>query len=258
MPSISFSKFLILSIFLNIVSFLDKLESLSSILKVDLIKKYFEIIYEDSRSISSLINSLNSKDRVNGSSQSSEIENLQKIKEKTTRSVLKSKCEKLILYFKSIELKDKDLRKDRLIRALNTGANFNLEDLNDNYYDDIDYRILMNYSLTLDDPKEKLRICKFIESRNLDDENLLAVLYQNISTFYFTLADDTKALFYIDKALCINTKNPPSPIMVYTKAMILEAIGQPFRECLNKALDLARESDPSLYKLLIDKLQYFS
>ncbi|MDD6918089.1 helix-turn-helix transcriptional regulator, partial [Anaerococcus sp.] len=42
---------------------LDNLDKLSSVLSVDLIEKYFEIMYEDSSSIENIISSLNSKDR---------------------------------------------------------------------------------------------------------------------------------------------------------------------------------------------------
>lgn len=44
---------------------LDNLDRLSSVLSVDLIEKYFEIMYEDSSSIENIISSLNSKDRYN-------------------------------------------------------------------------------------------------------------------------------------------------------------------------------------------------
>ena len=85
---------------------LDKLEILSSVLNVDLIEKFFNILFEDSNNIDQIVNSLNNKDRFHGSSQSKEIHALEDIKNRTDRKIIKNKAQKLILYFKSIEVKD--------------------------------------------------------------------------------------------------------------------------------------------------------
>ncbi|WP_240308891.1 helix-turn-helix domain-containing protein [Anaerococcus marasmi] len=233
---------------------LDNLDRLSSVLSVDLIEKYFEIMYEDSSSIENIISSLNSKDRYEGKDQSPEINELIKIKERTSRDVVKVKAYKLIMFFRSMEIKDNPaLRKNLIIKALNAGGKFNFNNLNNNYYDNIDYRILMNYATCLDDIQERLRICKFIEDSEVLDENARAILYHNISNIYYILEDNKKALEYINMALANNSKNPKSAVMLYTKAIILMDDKLPYEDYIKEALDISKRTDPDTYYFILHK-----
>lgn len=233
---------------------LEKLDILSSILGVDLIEKYFEIIYDDCNSIEDIISSLNKKDRYNGVRQSREISELEKIKETTKRKVVKLKVDKLILFFKSIEINDNtSLRKDLIIKALNIGGYFDFLNLNNNYYDDIDYRILMNHALCLDSYDEKLRIYKFIEDSRCVDNNVRAILYHNISNLYYILENNNLALDYIDKAIALNSNNPKSAIMLYTKAIILMELDLPYESYIKEALNISKNSDIDSYNFILQK-----
>lgn len=235
---------------------LDNLDRLSSILSVDLIEKYFEIIYEDSSSIENIISSLNSKDRYEGKDQSREINELIRIKERTSRDVVKIKASKLIMFFRSMEIKNNPaLRKNLIIEALNAGGKFDFNDLNNNYYDNIDYRILMNYAMCLDDQQERLRICKFIEDSEVLDENSRAILYHNVSNIYYVLEDNKKALEYINMALAYNSKNPKSAVMLYTKAIILMDDKLPYEDYIKEALDISKKTDPDTYNFILHKFK---
>lgn len=235
---------------------LDNLDRLSSILSVDLIEKYFEIIYEDSSSIENIISSLNSKDRYEGKDQSREINELIRIKERTSRDVVKIKARKLIMFFRSMEIKNNPaLRKNLIIEALNAGGKFDFNDLNNNYYDNIDYRILMNYAMCLDDQQERLRICKFIADSEVLDENSRAILYHNISNIYYVLEDNKKALEYINMALAYNSKNPKSAVMLYTKAIILMDDKLPYEDYIKEALDISKKTDPDTYNFILHKFK---
>lgn len=233
---------------------LEKLDILSSILGVDLIEKYFEIIYDDCNSIEDIISSLNKKDRYNGVRQSREISELEKIKETTKRKVVKLKVDKLILFFKSIEINDNtSLRKDLIIKALNIGGYFDFLNLNNNYYDDIDYRILMNYALCIDSYDEKFRIYKFIENSECVDTNIRAILYHNISNLFYILENNKLALDYIDKAIALNSNNPKSAIMLYTKAIILMELDLPYESYIKEALNISKNSDIDSYNFILQK-----
>lgn len=233
---------------------LEKLDILSPILGVDLIEKYFEIIYDDCNNIEDILSSLNKKDRYNGVRQSHEISELEKIRETTRRKVVKLKVDKLILFFKSIEINDNtSLRKDLIIKALNIGGNFDFINLNNNYYDDIDYRILMNYALCLDSYDEKLRIYKFIENSECVDTNIRAILYHNISNLFYILENNKLALDYIDKAIALNSNNPKSDIMLYTKAIILMELDLPYESYIKEALNISKNSDIDSYNFIIQK-----
>lgn len=235
---------------------LDNLDRLSSILSVDLIEKYFEIMYEDSSIIENIISSLNSKDRYEGKDQSREINELIKIKERTSRDVVKVKASKLIMFFRSMEIKDNPaLRKNLIIEALNAGGKFDFNDLNNNYYDNIDYRILMNYAVCLDDFQERLRICRFIEDSEVLDENARAILYHNISNIYYVLEDNKRALEYINMALANNSKNPKSAVMLYTKAIILMDDKLPYEDYIKEALDISKRTDPDTYNFILHKFK---
>lgn len=235
---------------------LDNLDRLSSILSVDLIEKYFEIMYEGSSSIENIISSLNSKDRYEGKDQSLEINELIRIKERTSRDVVKIKASKLIMFFRSMEVKGNPaLRKNLIIKALNAGGKFDFNDLNNNYYDNIDYRILMNYATCLDDIQERLIICKFIEDSEVLDKNIRAVLYHNISNIYYILEDNKKALEYINMALAYNSNNPKSAVMLYTKAIILMDDKLPYEDYIKEALDISQKTDPDTYNFILHKFK---
>ena len=213
-------------------------------------------MYEDSSNIENIISSLNSKDRYEGKDQSLEINELIRIKERTSRDVVKIKALKLILFFRSMEVKGNPaLRKNLIIKALNAGGKFDFNDLNNNYYDNIDYRILMNYATCLDDQQEKLRICKFIEESDVLDNNVRAVLYHNISNIYYILEDNQKALEYINMALAYNSDNPKSAVMLYTKAIILMDDKLPYEDYIKEALDISKKTDPDTYNFILHKFK---
>lgn len=234
---------------------LDKLESLSIVLNVDLIKKYFEIFFEDSNSIDQIINSLNNKDRIEGSSNFEEINKLVEIKNKTNRKFIKLKAEKLILFFYSIKENKNVLKRQNLIvKALNINQNFDFENLEINSYEIIDYRILINYALTLNDNTEKLKIFKFIESSDLQDENTITILYHNIANLYYILDYNKTALEYINKAIENNKNSPISPVMLYTKALILSELSLPNQYYIDKSLEISKKTDTNLYNLILNKI----
>lgn len=234
---------------------LDKLESLSIVLNVDLIKKYFEIFFEDSNSIDQIINSLNNKDRIEGSSNIEEINKLVEIKNKTNRKFIELKAEKLILFFYSIKENKNVLKRQNLIvKALNINQNFDFENLEINSYEIIDYRILINYALTLNDNTEKLKIFKFIESSDLQDENTITILYHNIANLYYILDYNKTALEYINKAIENNKNSPISPVMLYTKALILSELSLPNQYYIDKSLEISKKTDTNLYNLILNKI----
>lgn len=235
---------------------LDKLEALSIALNVDLVEEYFNILFEDSNSIDQIVNSLNSRDRYPGSSQSIEIQALEDIKNSTTRKIIEKKVDKLILYFRSIEVKDDLILKRKLLQdALNTNCKFDLENLENNIYSNIDYRILMNYAYTISDHTKRLGIYKFIENSNLEDNDLNSILFHNISNTYYILENSEIALDYIDKAIDLNSNNPTSAVMYYTKALILYDLSKPYEEYARKALEISKESDKELYSYILKNLK---
>lgn len=233
---------------------LDKLESLSIVLNVDLVEEYFNILFEDSNSIDQIINSLNSRDRYLGSSQSIEIQALEEIKNRTNRKIIKNKAQKLILYFRSIEVKDDFILKRKLLLdALNINRNFDFENLENNNYSKVDYRILMNYALTDKNPTKRLRIYKFIEDSNIDDNDLNSILYHNIANTYYILVESETALDYINKAISLNSNNPTSAVMLYTKALILYDLSCPYEIYAQKALKISKKTDENLYSYILRK-----
>ncbi|MGO3017989.1 MAG: helix-turn-helix domain-containing protein [Anaerococcus sp.] len=97
---------------------LDTLETLSTVLKVDLIDKYFDVFYGDSHRIDYIIKSFNEKDMIYGASLDKEINELVQIKDKANRNIIKLKAEKLILFFKGMEEKDKIQKNNVLFQKL--------------------------------------------------------------------------------------------------------------------------------------------
>lgn len=233
---------------------LDKLEILSSVLNVDLVEKFFNILFEDSNNIDQIVNSLNNKDRFHGSSQSKEIEALEDIKHRTDRKIIKNKAQKLILYFKSIEVKDNiTLKRKLLLDALNVNRNFDFENLENNNYSKVDYRILMNFAYTDKNPTQRLKIYKFIEDSNIDDNDLNSILFHNIANTYYILEESEIALDYINKAINLNSNNPTSAVMLYTKALILYDLSKDYEPYARKALEISKETDQTIYSYILNK-----
>ena len=230
---------------------LDKLEILSSVLNVDLVEEYFNILFEDSYNIDQIVNSLNRKDRFHVSSQSKEIHALEDIKNRTNRKIIKIKAQKLILYFKSIEVKDDlILKRKLLLDALNISCNFDLKNLENNNYSKIDYRILMNYAYTDKEATERLRIYKFIEDSNIDDNDLNSILFHNIANTYYILEESEIALNYINKAINLNSNNPTSAVMLYTTALILYDLSKPYYMFARTSLEVIKKTDETLYSYI--------
>ena len=233
---------------------LDKLETLSTALNIDLVEQYFNILFKDSNSIDQIINSLNSRDRFHGSSQSKEIEALEDIKNRTDRKIIKNKAQKLILYFKSVEVKDDiTLKRKLLLDALKINRNFDFENLENNNYSKVDYRILMNFAYTDKNPRQRLKIYKFIEDSNIDDNDLNSILFHNIANTYYILEESEIALDYINKAINLNSNNPTSAVMLYTKALILYDLSKDYEPYARKALEISKETDQIIYSYILNK-----
>lgn len=233
---------------------LDKLETLSTALNIDLVEQYFNILFKDSNSIDQIINSLNSRDRFHGSSQSKEIEALEDIKNRTDRKIIKNKAQKLILYFKSIEVKDDvTLKRKLLLDALKINRNFDFENLENNNYSKVDYRILLNFAYTDKNPRQRLKIYKFIEDSNIDDNDLNSILFHNIANTYYILEESEIALEYINKAINLNSDNPASAVMLYTKSLILYDLSKDYEPYARKALEISKETDQKLYSYILNK-----
>lgn len=233
---------------------LDKLEILSEIFNIDLVEKYLYLLLDDSSQINKLLNNLNSKDRYPGSSQADEIKILTEIESTSQRKIIRLKAQKLRLLFESIEIKDdKNKKKSLIVEALNVGRDFDFKDLSSNTYDIIDYRLLMNYAIYIKDKAERLKILKFIENSRVDDDNLNSILYHNISNTYYTTDKSYLALYYINKSIATNNKNPISPIMVYQKSIILYDLNFPYEKYVKMTLETSKKINSNLYEMLLNK-----
>lgn len=233
---------------------IDKLEILSEIFNIDLVEKYLYLLLDDSSQINKLVNNLNSKDRYPGSSQADEIKILTEIENNCQRKIIRQKAKKLILLFKSIEIKDdKNKKKSLILEALNVGRDFDFKDLSANTYDIIDYRLLMNYALPLKNHEDRLKYLKFIENCQVDDNNLNSILYHNMANTYYVLDKSYLALYYINKSIAANNKNPISPIMLYQKSIILYDLKMPYDKYVRMTLETSKKISPNLYQILLNK-----
>lgn len=232
---------------------LDKLEILSEIFNINLVEKYLYLILDDSSQINKLVKNLNSKDRYPGSIQADEIRILTEIENTSHRKIIRLKAKKLRLLFQSVEIKDdKNKKKSLIVEALNVGRNFDFNDLAANTYDIIDYRLLMNYAIYIKNKAEMLRILKFIENSRIDDDNLNSILYHNISSTYYTTDKSYLALYYINKSIATNNKNPISPIMLYQKSIILYDLNFPYEKYVKMTLETSKKINSNLYEMLLN------
>ncbi|WP_223419257.1 helix-turn-helix domain-containing protein [Anaerococcus murdochii] len=232
---------------------LDMLEILSEIFNIDLVEKYLYLILDDSSQINKLVKNLNSKDRYPGSIQADEIRILTEIENTSHRKIIRLKAKKLRLLFQSVEIKDdKNKKKSLIVEALNVGRNFDFNDLAANTYDIIDYRLLMNYAIYIKNKAEMLRILKFIENSRIDDDNLNSILYHNISSTYYTTDKSYLALYYINKSIATNNKNPISPIMLYQKSIILYDLNFPYEKYVKMTLETSKKINSNLYEMLLN------
>ena len=233
---------------------LDKLEILSEIFNIDLVEKYLYLLLDDSDQVNKIVKNLNTKDRYPGSSQADEIKILTEIESTSQRKIIRLKAQKLRLLFESIEIKDdKNKKKSLIVEALNVGRDFDFKDLSSNTYDIIDYRLLMNYAIYIKDKAERLKILKFIENSRVDDDNLNSILYHNISNTYYTTDKSYLALYYINKSIATNNKNPISPIMVYQKSIILYDLNFPYEKYVKMTLETSKKINSNLYEMLLNK-----
>ena len=178
---------------------LDKLETISEVLNVDLVEEYLYLLLNDSEKINNIISNLNSRDRYSGSSQGEEISILTEIENTSKRKFIKQKAKKLKLLFQSIEIKDNlNKKKTLLIKALNTDKVFDFVNLGSNNYDIIDYRLLMNYAFYINNLNERLKYFKFIEKSRVDNDNLNSILYHNMAVTYYIMYKSYHALYYIN------------------------------------------------------------
>ena len=233
---------------------LDKLEILSEIFNIDLVEKYLYLLLDDSDQVNKIVKNLNTKDRYPGSSQADEIKILTEIESTSQRKIIRLKAQKLRLLFESIEIKDdKNKKKSLIVEALNVGRDFDFKDLSSNTYDIIDYRLLMNYAIYIKDHNQRLKHLKFIENSRVDDDNLNSILYHNISNTYYRIDKSYLALYYINKSLRANNKNPLSPIMVYQKSIILYDLNLPYEKYVKLALETSKKINSNLYEMLLNK-----
>lgn len=232
---------------------LDMLEILSEIFNIDLVEKYLYLILDDSSQINKLVKNLNSKDRYPGSIQADEIRILTEIENTSHRKIIRLKAKKLRLLFQSVEIKDdKNKKKSLIVEALNVGRDFDFKDLSSNTYDIIDYRLLMNYAIYIKYKAERLKILKFIENSRVDDDNLNSILYHNISNTYYTTDKSYLALYYINKSIATNNKNPISPIMLYQKSIILYDLNFPYEKYVKMTLETSKKINSNLYEMLLN------
>lgn len=232
---------------------LDKLEILSEILSIDLVEEYLYLLLDDSQQIDNLIDRLNSRDRYAGSSQTDEIKLLTEIENTSTRKIIKDKAKKLRLLFQSIELRNKDEKKSLIVETLNIGKPFDFSSLRSNTYDLIDYRLLMNYALCLNSKYDRLTFLKFIENAKIDNDNLKSILYHNMASTYYTLNKSYLSLYYINKAIAANNRNPISPIMLYQKSIILYDLKMPYDKYVRMTLKTSKKISSNLYQILLNK-----
>ena len=235
---------------------LDKLEILSEILNTDLVEEYLYLLLNDSEQINNILKNLNSKDRYPGSSQTDEIKLLTKIENTSQRKIIRQKAQKLRLLFQSIEIKDDTNKKKSLIvEALNVGSDFDFNDLAANTYDIIDYRLLMNYAIYIKDKAERLSVFKFIENSRVASDNLNSILYHNMANTYYSSNKSYLALYYINKSIRTNNKNPLSPIMLYQKSIILYDLSFDYKKYVKLTLERSKNMDENLYHLLLGKYE---
>lgn len=231
----------------------DKLEILSEIFNVDLVEVYLYLLLYDSQQIDKLIDKLNSMDRYAGSNQADEIKLLTEIENTSNRKIIRNKAKKLRLLFQSIELENRDEKKSLIVEALNIGKAFDFTSLCSNTYDIIDYRLLMNYALCLDSKDDRITFLKFIENAKIDNDNLKSILYHNMASTYYTLDKSYLALYYINKSLRANNKNPISPIMLYQKSIILYDLKMPYDKYVRMTLETSKKISSNLYQILLNK-----
>lgn len=235
---------------------LDKLEILSEILNTDLVEEYLYLLLNDSEQINNILKNLNSKDRYPGSSQTDEIKLLTKIENTSQRKIIIQKAQKLRLLFQSIEIKDDTNKKKSLIvDALNVGRDFYFNDLSANTYDIIDYRLLMNYAIYIKNKAERLSVFKFIENSRVASDNLNSILYHNMANTYYSSNKSYLALYYINKSIRTNNKNPLSPIMLYQKSIILYDLSFDYKKYVKLTLERSKNMDENLYHLLLGKYE---
>lgn len=232
---------------------LNKLEILSEILSIDLVEEYLYLLLDDSQQINKLVDKLNSRDRYAGSSQTDEIKILTEIENTSTRKIIKDKARKLRLLFQSIELENKNEKKSLIVEALNIGQTFDFTSLCSNTYDIIDYRLLMNYAICLNNKKARLAYLKFIENSEIDNNNLKSILYHNMASTYYTIDKSYLALYYINKSISANNKNPISPIMLYQKSIILYDLKMPYDKYVRMTLETSKKISEDLHKVLFNK-----
>lgn len=231
----------------------DKLEILSEIFNVDLVEVYLYLLLYDSQQIDKLIDKLNSMDRYAGSNQADEIKLLTEIENTSNRKIIRNKAKKLRLLFQSIELENRDEKKSIIVEALNIGKAFDFTTLCSNNYDIIDYRLLMNYALCLDSKDDRITFLKFIENAKIDNDNLKSILYHNMASTYYTLDKSYLALYYINKSLRANNKNPISPIMLYQKSIILYDLKMPYDKYVRITLETSKKISSNLYQIILKK-----
>ena len=110
----------------------------------------------------------------------------------------------------------------------------------------------MNYAIYIKYKAERLKILKFIENSRVDDDNLNSILYHNISNTYYTTDKSYLALYYINKSIATNNKNPISPIMVYQKSIILYDLNFPYEKYVKMTLETSKKINSNLYEMLLN------
>ena len=111
----------------------------------------------------------------------------------------------------------------------------------------------MNYAICLNNKKARLAYLKFIENSEIDNNNLKSILYHNMASTYYTIDKSYLALYYINKSISANNKNPISPIMLYQKSIILYDLKMPYDKYVRMTLETSKKISEDLHKVLFNK-----
>lgn len=188
----------------KVVPTLSTLETLSPILKQDLIALLLEYRFDDYSVFYEINNSIESKlDGGEFHTLNSEFKELNIILSSTKSQYYKNIIKQLILLTEAVILykdKDRDKAINKLIKAIKiTSSTFNLDDYDSYVYSSMEIRILMNIAFVLNklNHKEKyLEILEFCIKSVDSNEGIYPKLCHNLAGAYRRNKDFEKALEY--------------------------------------------------------------
>lgn len=74
-----------------------------------------------------------------------------------------------------------------------------------------------------------------------------------MASSYYTTDKSYLALYYINKSIAANNKNPISPIMLYQKSIILYDLKMPHDKYVRMTLETSKKISPDLYQIILNK-----